>query len=377
VKYFFGTLAAAFAAGKDLLKQIASQDALKHACEYAAGQGLGAYADGHSLQVHTSLVEALPPILRVYVGAAATLYGDVRSADLVKIHINSGKLTLLEYDAFDASPVPLLKRRVKISLRLQEIDMFEYGKEYESTVLLWKSRFLNEEHPDYAEQVEFDDNVVALKCDFPEHGPTASAFEAMLRAARLKIDGFKLVPADDIPSLDDSCGAAFRYRDFVECGATFSVAGIDNIPKEPETYNAIHYLAIYIMDPVVDYFGSVQLTFGFCSARLASAIKRFGVGRIAPALDQHACSEHSGRGKVICERGGAAVDFLVIDEDMYEVAQWIVDNLPFDRLYVYGPDRPIHVSWAPEQSRQITFVDRSSGSVRPRRISRLAEAPRR
>nr|WP_255581134.1 DNA phosphorothioation-associated putative methyltransferase [Caballeronia sp. dw_276] len=376
VKSFFGTIAAALSAGRDLLQQIASNDALRLACESAASQGLGAYAEGHSLQVHTSLVEALPPILRVYVGAGAALYGDVRSADLVKIHISSGKLTLLEYDAFDASPIPLLKRRIKINLRLQSIDLFEYGEQYESTILLGKSRFLNEEHADYAEQVAFDDCVSSIDFDFPEHGATASAFAKLLRTRRLEIQGFKLVPATDIPSLDDPCGASFRYRDFIECGETVSVAGIDNRPKVPETYNAIYQLATRIIDPVVDYFGGVRLTFGFCSARLASAIKRLGVGRIAPALDQHACSEYTNKGMAICDRGGAAVDFLVVDEDMYEVAQWIVDHLPFDRLYVYGPDRPIHVSWAPEQSGQITFVDRSSGSVRPRRIKRLIDAPR-
>jgi hypothetical protein len=34
----------------------------------------------------------------------------------------------------------------------------------------------------------------------------------------------------------------------------------------------------------------------------------------------------------------------VADEDMEEVARWIMANLPYDRLYFYGKDRPIHLS---------------------------------
>ena len=35
---------------------------------------------------------------------------------------------------------------------------------------------------------------------------------------------------------------------------------------------------------------------------------------------------------------------------MREVATWIAANCHFDRLYFYGKDRPIHVSFGPELS---------------------------
>jgi hypothetical protein len=37
---------------------------------------------------------------------------------------------------------------------------------------------------------------------------------------------------------------------------------------------------------------------------------------------------------------------IVEDEDMREVAEWIIANLPFDRLYFYDGRRPIHISYA-------------------------------
>jgi hypothetical protein len=41
---------------------------------------------------------------------------------------------------------------------------------------------------------------------------------------------------------------------------------------------------------------------------------------------------------------------------MLEVAQWIAHNTPFDRLYVYGDDKPIHVSVGPENKREIVLM---------------------
>jgi hypothetical protein len=49
---------------------------------------------------------------------------------------------------------------------------------------------------------------------------------------------------------------------------------------------------------VIDYFGMIELTYGFCSPQLAGHIP----GRIAPALDQHAAHERNAKGKVVCSR---------------------------------------------------------------------------
>ncbi|GAM62963.1 hypothetical protein JCM19232_4640 [Vibrio ishigakensis] len=40
---------------------------------------------------------------------------------------------------------------------------------------------------------------------------------------------------------------------------------------------------------------------------------------------------------------------------MHKVALYITQNLPFDRLYFYGKDRPLHVSFGPDQSRYIQY----------------------
>ena len=157
IKAFFGDYAAAQAAARELLFHIADVEAIAQACRYAAEHGLGWLEEGESLQLHTSLVEQLPPLLRIYVGCAAVLYGDYRNADLVKIHIGSGKVSLMRYDDFEGQPLPRMIERVKIKLREQDIDYFAYGERYEPPFLYRKSRYINEEFPNYPEQVAFEE----------------------------------------------------------------------------------------------------------------------------------------------------------------------------------------------------------------------------
>lgn len=365
VNTFFGSLSQCKQEGLALLRQIADVEAIEEACSTASDGGLGYYVQGKSLQLHTTLVARLAPLLRAYVGAASTLYGDIGSADLVKIHTRSGKLTLLEFNDFDSTPAPCLKRRVKIKLRAQDFDMFDYGAAYEPTVLLKKSRYLNEEYPRYAEQLAFDQAIDDLKLFHDSnHAPTLREFSDALKRARWELQDFRLIRATSIPDLDEPCGRYLRFRDLIECSDTQRTQRITNRPQQARSYNALHELTSHILDPIIGYYGMIRLTYGFCSAELAKVISR----GITPGLDQHSSHELNRRGSPICPRLGAAADFLVEDEDMFEVARWIAQHLPFDRLYVYNPERPIHVSYGPANSREIVHVERYGTRVRPRVI---------
>jgi hypothetical protein len=93
-------------------------------------------------------------------------------------------------------------------------------------------------------------------------------------------------------------------------------------------------------------------------------------GRIDPKRDQHAAHELNRLGRRVCDRLGAAVDFIVEDESMLEVAQWLAANTPFDRLYFYGDDKPIHVSCGPDNTKQIVkMLPGKSGRLIPRVVS--------
>lgn len=370
VKHFFGDYAAARARGMGLLFQIADLAAIDQACSDAAERGLGWLEPGQSLQLHASLVEQLPALLRVYVGCASVLYGDYRNADLVKIHTRSGKVSLMRFDDFEGQSLPRMVERVKIKLREQGIDYFAYGEDYEPPFLYHKSRYINEEFPNYPEQVAFEQAIDELRLfDWTGYGPAPGAFLDKLARHRWSIDGFALVRSHTIPDLDDPCGRYLTFRQMIECGETQARTGLANVPMRPESYTAFVELAEHVLDPVIDYFGMIRLTYGFCSPQLAKQIP----GRIDPKLDQHAAHEKNRLGTPICSRLGAAVDFIVDDENMQEVAQWVVTNTPFDRLYFYGEDKPIHISYGPNQDRQVVrMILGNSGRLVPRIVRSLA-----
>ncbi|MBL3599338.1 MAG: DNA phosphorothioation-associated putative methyltransferase [gamma proteobacterium endosymbiont of Lamellibrachia anaximandri] len=370
IKAFFGDYRSAQASARELLFTIADTQTIEQACQHAAEYGLGWLEEGESLQLHVSMVEQLPSLLRIYLGCAAVLYGDYQNADLVKIHIRSGKVSLMRFDEFDDNPLPRMIERVKIKLREQEIDYFAYGEEYEPPFLYRKSRYINEEFANYPEQAAFEEALEGIELfDLSGYGPSPGELQQTLEKHRWAVDGFDLIPATTIPDLDTPCGQYLTYRQLIECGETQARTGLLNLPKQADSYNALHALAVQLLDPVIDYFGMIHLTYGFCSPALSREIP----GRISPKLDQHASHELNRLGNPVCQRFGAAVDFIVEDESMLEVAQWVVANTSFDRLYFYGDGNPVHVSFGPNNDRQIVrMVPAKSGRLVPQVVSSAA-----
>lgn len=367
VRHFFGDHATWQANARAVLFEIGNLARIDAASREAAQKGYGWLDENHSLQLHIGLLERLPTLLRVYVACATLLCGDVSEFDLVKIHIRSGKVTLLKFAEFESCPLPRLLQRVKVNLRDQDLDVFNYGQDYPSTLLYYKSRYINEEFPYFLEQCSFEDALDKLGLhDLSGHGPSETEFHRVLARARWAVDGFALRRATGTPDIDGPCGANLTYRDLIECGETQARTYLANRPREADTYTALYDLATQVLDPVIDYFGMIKLTYGFCSEELAKKIS----GRIAPKLDQHAGHERKRNGKPVCERLGAACDFLVEDEDMEEVANWVFENTEVDRIYFYGKDKPIHVSYSQTPARQFVVMTLMPSGTRVPRVIR-------
>ena len=154
-----------------------------------------------------------------------------------------------------------------------------------------------------------------------------------------------------LPSIDDKCGAHLRYRDLIECGPTWHRTRVANIPQQLETYAAMASLCICVLDPIIDQFGRIVITFGFVSAALDKEIRANPPANTTRQGDQHAGCERNRNGKLYCERRGQGVDLRVSEVGSLKVARWVVQNTSFDRLYFYGDERPFHVSHGPEQTR--------------------------
>ena len=111
----------------------------------------------------------------------------------MKIHVQSGKLSLMTYDDFAGKPLPRLLERVKIDLRAQRVMFFDYGTEEKVQLLYGKSRLMTPDLAGYEEQARFDAALAATGIDLGGFGPDAVVLAEELGRRGLAIEGFGLV----------------------------------------------------------------------------------------------------------------------------------------------------------------------------------------
>ncbi|MGI2205008.1 DNA phosphorothioation-associated putative methyltransferase [Shewanella oncorhynchi] len=161
IKIFFDTYKIAITESKALLFAIADTQLIEQACIDAHNNNLPASKlnSGHSLEFHKKFLSYLPALLRVYVGAAVQLYGELDEIDLVKIHITSGKVSFMGYDNFDTSPLPTLRERIKVKMWQLDVDFFDYVDVERSPPLLLKSKYQDDSFEDFKKQKAFDKRI--------------------------------------------------------------------------------------------------------------------------------------------------------------------------------------------------------------------------
>ena len=131
IKEFFETNKSAQTQATELLFQIADVEKIEEECLRANEELPASVIDTelgrpHALTFHKQYIDLLSPLLRVYVSSALQLYGELDDIQLIKVHIRSGKLTLLGYEDFETAEKPRLKERVKIKMAEQDVDFFDY-----------------------------------------------------------------------------------------------------------------------------------------------------------------------------------------------------------------------------------------------------------
>lgn len=139
----------------------------------------------------------------------------------------------------------------------------------------------------------------------------------------------------------------------------------DNTPS-PASELFLALLTRQILLPVAEHFGNLTITYGFTGPVLSRYIQRLLPAGTAPGLDQHACCELNSKNSPICKRQGAACDFIVqgYEERMHLVAQFICQQLSFDKLYFYGRNRPVHISVSADPLRHLQVMQQSANNQR-------------
>lgn len=141
IKAFFDSSSSALEKATNILFSVGNPELIqKRATEAYLIFQSGEFVEGHSWTIHKDLLSELPPELRIYVGCATQLYGDLSNIQLIKIHFTSGKVSLMGYKDWDKD-TPYLIVRIKIKLRDQDVDFFDYGGRYEPPPLTNKKIF--------------------------------------------------------------------------------------------------------------------------------------------------------------------------------------------------------------------------------------------
>ena len=142
VKIFFGTQDEAYEKGRAALFEVGKNEVIARACNEAYVKlSHGEMIEGHSYIFHKDRLGDMPQALRIFVGCATQLFGDITDIHLIKAHMTSGKVSLMRYDNWSASKTYLIER-VKVDLRYQELTYFKYGNEHRPSLLEGKESFL-------------------------------------------------------------------------------------------------------------------------------------------------------------------------------------------------------------------------------------------
>lgn len=195
IKYFFSKYTDAMQEATDLLFSVGNTETIKAECQKAyAMLDSGRMEGDHSWTIHIDSINQLSPILRTYIGCATQLYGDLYEVDLLKIHMQSNKVSLMRYDDFEGKPLPLLRDRIKINLREQRIDFYTYGDKFKPPPLYIKSQFIEDGYPHYDAQLSFDKKISSFDwLDLRGFGPTIDELEDNLSQNNLQISIFDIV----------------------------------------------------------------------------------------------------------------------------------------------------------------------------------------
>jgi len=148
---YLGNNIRALAESRKLLSCLSNPRTISELCELCE-YGI---QDKDAMWIHTSLIKKLHPALRVYIGCSSFFYGDPESADIVKIHKKSSKVTYYLYDDFENKLLPEMHDRIKIDLSKQKVDHFDHRSKRNPEVVYFKERFITKTDKKYKEWNQF------------------------------------------------------------------------------------------------------------------------------------------------------------------------------------------------------------------------------
>lgn len=146
IRAFFGTYKAACDEADQLLMSLGNTSTIAKA---ASASPIGKRTP-EALYVHTSAVDKLSPILRIYEGCAQQYIGSVEGANLIKLNITKPKISYLSYPDFEQDPHPRLAQATSVDLGAFKVKVFRHLDSENRPLLHRKELFIAEDTPNFA-----------------------------------------------------------------------------------------------------------------------------------------------------------------------------------------------------------------------------------
>lgn len=149
-----------------------------------------------AIYVHTSALDRLPPLLRLYEGCAQGYIGRVEGANLIKLHTGEPKVSYLSYPEFDADPHPALAHSLTVHLQTFRVREREYREARNPPILHRKETFIAGDHPLHAKfaRLTRQEEARGLYEDTARIG-TRQGWEEALAARGVTLRGHRVVRA--------------------------------------------------------------------------------------------------------------------------------------------------------------------------------------
>lgn len=201
IRDLFGSYAAACRQA-DRLLLASGEEARFREASHAASVGK---LTPSALYVHVSALDRLAPVLRVREGCARVLLGEVDEATLVKLHLDSARVSYLSYPEFERDPHPALAGGYVVALDSLRAQARDYRGHVNPPILHRKELFVAEDHPARARfaRLTQQEARAGLYRD-PSRIGTRRGWERVLAESGVRLRGHRIVRTRPSPEADGS-----------------------------------------------------------------------------------------------------------------------------------------------------------------------------
>ena len=195
IKSLFGSYQQACTGADLMLMSLGNTAAIAERCRHSPiGQK---HAD--SLWVHTSALDQLDPLLRLYEGCASRTIGRPQEATVIKFHMSKPKISYLFFPAFDTDPHPALQTSMKVSLQDLYVRYQDYSPEENPPVLHQKHQLLLSDYPNHTKFEKLSQQEISWGLlDDPNIICNRKGWERCLEAHCATLKGHRVVWKKDV-----------------------------------------------------------------------------------------------------------------------------------------------------------------------------------